>query len=212
MPDIVGESSAHDFVESSHTDMHSSLLELALRTAADAHRSQTRKASDVPYITHPCAVAMILQRAGYHDDELLAAAILHDVVEDTDVTLDDLQSIFPRRVCALVADMSEQKLDAQGQKRPWQVRKQDHLEHLRHAPSDAVALALADKVHNLSTIVFDLQNSPQVWERFSASPDELLRYNEAVANLADREDLVDERVHQLADEVRKLIAEIASQR
>ncbi len=176
-----------------------------MRLAADAHRSQTRKGTDIPYITHPCAVAMILLRAGFNDDQLLAAALLHDVVEDTDFTKDELRTQFPPRVCELVAAMTERKLDSQGQKRPWRIRKQEHLEHLRYASSEILALALADKLHNLSTIQFDLSTGVNVWGRFNAPRDELLGYYRAVAELVDLDSTDDSRVLQLADEVRRLL-------
>jgi (p)ppGpp synthase/HD superfamily hydrolase len=188
--------------------MHTPLIEHALRMAAEAHRTQTRKGTDVPYITHPCAVAMILLRAGYDDDELLAAALLHDVVEDTEVTLEDLRARFPSRTCELVAAMSERKVDEHGQKRPWRIRKEEHLAHLQHASPDLLALALADKLHNLSTMHIDLEADPQVWKRFNSSPEELLWYYRAVADLAERYATDDPRLIPLMKEVRGLTAAI----
>lgn len=194
-------------VLSSRSDMlHSPLLEQALRTAALAHRSQTRKATDIPYITHPCAVALALVRAGYQDDELLAAALLHDVVEDTDVTLADLQEQFSARVCELVAAMTEKKKDASGQTRPWRVRKEEKLASLRHAAPDVLALALADKLHNISTILFDLETGNETWLRFNSSPREFLWYYRAVADLAGDVGASDPRVVQLATQVKQLLA------
>jgi (p)ppGpp synthase/HD superfamily hydrolase len=188
--------------------MHSPLIELALRTAAVAHRSQMRKGSDTPYITHPSAVMMILLRSGFSDDELLAAALLHDVVEDTDITLEQLQWRFPPRVCDLVAAVTEKKLDDAGQKRPWHVRKADKLASLRTASPEVLALALADKVHNLSTVLFDLRNDAGIWSHFTGTPQETLRNYADVAALVDGQP--DARLQQLACEVRRLIAEIES--
>jgi (p)ppGpp synthase/HD superfamily hydrolase len=190
--------------------MHSPLLEQALRTAALAHRGQTRKASEIPYITHPCAVAMVLVRAGFQDDELLAAALLHDVVEDTETTLSDLQNQFPPRVCELVAALTEDKKDASGNERPWRVRKEEHLAHLRHAGADALALALADKLHNLATMVFDLEIDRTAWKRFKSKPEEAIWYYRAVADLANHNAADDERVQQLAAEVRRLVDAVDS--
>jgi (p)ppGpp synthase/HD superfamily hydrolase len=183
--------------------MHSSLLEQALRTAAAAHRSQTRKGSDTPYITHPCALVMILLRAGFVDDEVLAAALLHDVVEDTEITLAQLQAVFPERVCDIVGAVTEQKTDASGAKRPWHVRKAEKLEKLRHSSPEVLALALADKVHNLSTVLFDLQADDGIWSQFSGTPQEMLKNYGDVAALADA--VNDPRMLQLAGEVRRLI-------
>ncbi len=185
--------------------MHTPLIERALRMAADAHRSQFRKGTDIPYLTHPCAVAMILLQAGFTDDVLLSAALLHDVVEDTDVTMDELKARFPVRVCHLVADLSETKFDSAGQPRPWCIRKEEHLEHLRHASPDALALALADKLHNLSTMLLDLEADPDIWSRFNSSPKELLWYYRAAADLASSNGIDEERIQRLANEVERLI-------
>ena len=71
------------------------LVERAMRFAAKAHRHHHRKGSDLPYITHPAGAAMLLLKAGIDDDEILAAALLHDVVEDTEHTLEMLAADFP---------------------------------------------------------------------------------------------------------------------
>lgn len=189
------------------TTMHSPLVERALRLAADAHRSQFRKGTNIPYITHPCAVAMILVRAGFTDDELLAAALLHDVVEDTGVSMEELKSQFPPRVCELVAELSEEKTDSAGRARPWRVRKAEHLEHLRRGSRDALALALADKLHNLSTMHIDLETDPNIWCRFNSSPQDLLGYYRSVAELASSY-ANDEAIQRLAGEVDRLIVAI----
>ena len=128
-------------------------LERALRWAATCHHGQARKGSGVPYVQHVAAVAMILDRLGYGED-VVVAGLLHDVVEDCDVTLDDVRDRFGMEVAALVAHGSEVKLDATGTKRPWIDRKRDHLAALADAPPDARALVLADKLHNLASIAF----------------------------------------------------------
>ena len=133
------------------------LLERALRLSAVAHAGQSRKGSDLPYFSHPAAVALILARAGFSDDDVLAAALLHDVVEDTEVELADLEQAYPARVCGFVAAASEQKTDAAGQKRSWFDRKADHVGQVAAAPQAARAIVLADKIHNLQSMLFDLE-------------------------------------------------------
>ena len=88
-------------------------LERALRWSATCHAGQTRKGGDTPYFEHAAAVAMILDRAGF-DEDVVIAGLLHDVVEDTDATLDDVATRFGPDVSAMVRDCSEVKLDAQG--------------------------------------------------------------------------------------------------
>ena len=80
----------------------------ATEFAANKHRGQFRKGNlNTPYINHPIKVAYILERAGINDEEVLAAAILHDVIEDTDVTYSDIKNIFNERVADVVLEVSK---------------------------------------------------------------------------------------------------------
>ena len=148
-------------------------LERALRLAAQAHEGQVRKGSPVPYIEHPMAVAMILDRAGF-DEEVVVAGLLHDVVEDTHVTLDEIRSAFGDAVTEIVAGCSEIKLDSTGRKRPWSDRKRDHLEALKSANLPTRAVTLADKLHNLASIALDLAEGRPVWPSFNAPREDVL--------------------------------------
>jgi (p)ppGpp synthase/HD superfamily hydrolase len=161
-----------------------SLLEAALRTAAVAHREQVRKCSDVPYVTHSAAVALILARFGFTDEQLLAAALLHDVVEDTDITLDDLAKQFPPSVVATVAALSETKTGDDGHLRPWEDRKSEHLQHISAAPLSARAIALADKLHNMETMRLDLAAGTLSLSAFRAPPERLLWYYQSMIDTA----------------------------
>src|SRR5262249_44414333 len=132
------------------TDVFSELVHRALQVAAHQHRDQLRKGtSDVPYISHPAMVALLLQRVGFADETTLAAAILHDVAEDTDMTLPEIARDFGSAVADLVECVTETKKDAQGQPIDWAVRKEEKHRKLLAAPPPAKAIALADKLHNL---------------------------------------------------------------
>src|SRR4051794_25896442 len=155
--------------------LFSATLERALRWAAACHRGQVRRSSDVPYVAHVVAVAWILDRLGF-PEEVVVAGLLHDVVEDTEATLEQVHAQFGPRVAALVAACSEIKLDAQGRKRPWIDRKRDHLEALAAAPVEARAVALADKLHNLLSIQLDLHAGRPVWSTFHADRPQVLWY------------------------------------
>lgn len=185
----------------------SHLLERALRLAASAHAGQSRKGSDLPYITHPVAVALILARAGFVDEELLAAALLHDVVEDTPVELADLEQDFSDRVCEYVAAASEQKSDATGRRRAWSDRKADHVRQVAAAPLAARAIVLADKLHNLQSMLFDLQRGTGLWERFNAGPRQIIDYHRQMITAAARDDDV---LRPLADLARDLLDRLES--
>ncbi|MGD1992956.1 MAG: HD domain-containing protein, partial [Anaerolineae bacterium] len=115
---------------------YSDLYEEALRLAARAHQDQVRKTGSVPYITHPVHVSMILAQYGF-SEEVMAAALLHDVVEDQDVTLTEIEDQFGAHVAEIVDVLTEQKLDEQGSRRPWEIRKQEAVAHMRRASQEA---------------------------------------------------------------------------
>ncbi|QDU81227.1 Bifunctional (p)ppGpp synthase/hydrolase SpoT [Polystyrenella longa] len=190
--------------------IYSELVDRALRLSARAHRDQNRKASDLPYLMHPAAVTLILAQAGFEEeDNILAAALLHDVVEDTTVTLEELESkhIFPAEVIELVAELSEQKQDEKGNKIPWKPRKEHHLEVIRQSSDGACAIVLADKLHNLKSTLFDLEHEgPQVWDRFYSSEEEFLWYHHEMLSAADRDE---KRIQRLIQENRHLLNELA---
>ena len=189
--------------------LFSPLVERAMRIAAKAHRHHHRKGSDLPYITHPAHAAMILLRAGINEDEILAAALLHDVVEDTDHTFELLAAEFPPKVVQLVAAMTERKLDRDGRHRSWQERKDEHLRHIAGEPWEARAIVLADKLHNLGSMIVDLENGHDIWSRFNAPRDRILWYHREMVAVAEQEDA---RLKWLAGECRRLIESLDSQR
>lgn len=125
----------------------SSLVAAALEKARRAHAGQVRNGSGgMPYIEHPQAVAALLAEHG-HDDEVLAAALLHDVVEDSDTTVEELRDQFGDRVADLVAALSDdESID------DYRARKDEHRERVRAADGDAFAIYGADKLTNVRTI------------------------------------------------------------
>jgi (p)ppGpp synthase/HD superfamily hydrolase len=180
-------------------------FERALRLAASAHRDQVRKGSGIPYVEHPMAVALILDRSGF-DEEVVIAGLLHDLVEDTDVTLDEVRRSFGDRVKEIVDACSEEKLDAEGRKRPWLDRKRDHLEAVSRSNDEARAVVLADKMHNLISIQLDLLEGRPVWSSFNASRADVLCYYEGMLYACESDD---PRVTRLLDECRALLAEVS---
>jgi (p)ppGpp synthase/HD superfamily hydrolase len=162
-------------------------LERALRRAAEWHRTQERKGSGVPYFQHLVAVAMILDRHRFSEDVVIAG-LLHDAIEDAGTTHEQIACEFGTYVADLVAHCSEVKTDSAGRKRPWKVRKTDHLAALKHAPVDARAIVLADKLHNLLSVQVDLQEDPPIWPTFNASPSEVRWYYETTIKTVGVED------------------------
>jgi len=180
-------------------------LERALRWAALAHRGQTRKASETPYVQHVVAVAMILDRLGFAEDVVIAG-LLHDVVEDTNKSIVEVRAEFGDRIADVVAACSEHKLDGEGRKRPWIDRKRDHLEALAGAPVEALAVVLADKLHNLVAIACDLRDGRPVWSIFNAGRADVLWYYRTTVERSGG----DPRLEPLARKCRRILAEIES--
>jgi (p)ppGpp synthase/HD superfamily hydrolase len=179
-------------------------LERALRWAAVCHRDQVRKASDTPYVEHVMGVALMLDRLGFGEDVVIAG-LLHDLVEDTQVTLDQIKDRFGAGVAEMVGHCSEVKTDAAGRKRPWIDRKRDHLEALLQAPVEARAVVLADKLHNLVSIALDLREGREVWSRFNADRRQVLDYyRRTLQQLGGGED----RLETLAGRGLQVLAEV----
>ncbi|MSR58906.1 MAG: bifunctional (p)ppGpp synthetase/guanosine-3',5'-bis(diphosphate) 3'-pyrophosphohydrolase [Planctomycetaceae bacterium] len=181
------------------------VIERALRLASLAHRGQFRKATDIPYFSHPAAVAVILAGNGFTDEAVIAAALLHDVVEDTDIAWEQLQAEFPASIPEYVAALSETKQAADGTKRPWIDRKREHIAQVAAASLEVRAIALADKLHNLTTMLFDLTAGVDVWKRFNAPREQILWYHRVLADAAGQGD---PRLERLAAQCHSLIARL----
>jgi guanosine-3',5'-bis(diphosphate) 3'-pyrophosphohydrolase len=177
-------------------------LERAMRFAAQAHAGQSRKGSDTPYFEHLAAVALILDRAGFSEDVVIAG-LLHDVVEDTPVTFEQVAELFGDTVSDLVRHCSESKTDDQGRKRPWIDRKRDHIAALAHAPAEARGIILADKLHNLISIELDLREERPVWSQFHAVREQVVWYYHATIDVCGQGD---PRLEQLAMSCRDVLA------
>jgi (p)ppGpp synthase/HD superfamily hydrolase len=137
------------------------VIEKALQVASQAHEKQYRKCTNIPYITHPVAVGMILMKAGY-DDDIIAAGILHDTVEDTELSLEDIERIFGTKIANIVEGCSEPDKSL-----TWEERKEHTIELLKTASVDIRAVACADKLHNIRSIISDFeQHGDAVWGRF----------------------------------------------
>ncbi|MEH6954826.1 HD domain-containing protein [Neobacillus drentensis] len=104
-----------------------SIIQKAINFAAIAHKNQYRKSTDIPYITHPFAVGMILQEAKC-TDAVVAAGILHDTIEDTPTTFEELTEQFGAQIANLVLAASEHDKSL-----PWSVRKQHTIDSLKDA-------------------------------------------------------------------------------
>jgi (p)ppGpp synthase/HD superfamily hydrolase len=125
----------------------SELIARALAKATEAHAGQTRNGSGgLPYIEHPRMVAATLADLGY-DEATLAAALLHDVVEDSDTTVEDLRAEFGDEIADLVAALSDdESIDS------YRDRKDEHRRRVAAVDGDALAIYGADKLANMTTL------------------------------------------------------------
>lgn len=144
------------------------ILADAVAFAAKAHAGQVRKGTKTPYIVHPMEAAAVA--ATMTDDPVvLAAAVLHDVLEDTDCTADDVRRLFGPEVLALIEGDTEDKRADRPAAETWETRKQETVDYVKNrATVREKMIVLADKLSNLRAIYRDLSAmGPALWERFN---------------------------------------------
>lgn len=162
------------------------LIDRAIRTATYAHSGAVRKGTAVPYILHPLEAATIVTQVIAEqrgtapdamtpsDNFIIAAAILHDTVEDTDMTAEDIKTLFGPETAALVAAETENKRESLPAAETWKIRKTESIKHLAAASEEAKLVAFGDKLSNLRAIAADHRRlGDALWERFNQKdPDE----------------------------------------
>lgn len=135
--------------------------------AKKAHEGDYRKATNEPYIVHPYEVCLVASTLT-DDIDVLIAALLHDVVEDTDYTAEDIRAKFGDRVTGFVADESEDKMENMPKAMSWLIRKEKFLEHLKTAPVESKTICISDKISNLrSTAAMHREKGDKIWEAFN---------------------------------------------
>ncbi len=166
--------------------MLSERFSAAVTLAAQAHATQVRKGSGVPYIAHPLGVASLVLEFG-GDEEQAMGGLLHDVIEDGGPHyIQPIREQFGERVLAIVEACTDGVPDASGDKGPWKHRKERYLAHLAEASADALLVSCADKLYNARAILDDLLDptvGKTVFQRFSASQQETLWYYSELARI-----------------------------
>jgi (p)ppGpp synthase/HD superfamily hydrolase len=163
--------------------LYSPLIVRALELAAIWHVGQVRKnpTKQIPYIAHPAAVGFLLQKAGC-DDETIAAGILHDVVEDCGIPLEQVATETTPRVADLVRAVTEEPKEMD-----WEQRKAAYRDVLSRAPLEALAIAAADHISNNWSIVEMAASHPDVWSIFYASKQQRVNHEaEVLAIIEER--------------------------
>lgn len=148
--------------------LNTDLLDRAIIFAVQAHAGTERRGKGYPYIVHPMEAVEIVATMT-PDQELLAAAALHDTVEDTDVTLEQIRDLFGPRVASLVADESDQMPEGMTEEESWHARKQAAMDRLSRASREAKMVALGDKLSNMRAIARDYAvKGDALWSIFHA--------------------------------------------
>jgi len=148
--------------------MSEDMLDDVLKFATAAHGDQKRKYTGDPYINHPIAVAEIVETVP-HTKAMIAAALLHDVVEDTHVTLDQIEDRFGSEVSELVGWLTDISRPEDGNRR---TRKALDRLHSADAPAEAQTIKLADLIHNSISIA---EHDPNFWKVYKEEKVELLK-------------------------------------
>ena len=169
--------------------LDTSLLDRAIEFAVRAHAGTERRGKGFPYIVHPME-AMEIVATMTSDQELLAAAALHDTVEDTPVTLGEIRAAFGDRIAELVASESDAQVEG-SETDTWRARKQAGLQRLASASRDAKIVALGDKLSNMRAIARDYAlQGDALWALFHAPDpsDHAWRYHALADALRELED------------------------
>lgn len=137
------------------------LYERVLTVAVGAHKEQVRKHDGSPYVIHPIMVARILERSGF-GEEVQAAGLVHDVLEDTAMTEEDLRRLVSDEVVDIVTAVSEDK------DLPWEERKEHYIASVVAAGESVWAVSVADKIHNAESLITHYEKvGPAVWQVFN---------------------------------------------
>ena len=165
---LVGATKLNNEEAMANRPLDTTLLDRAIVFAVRAHAGTERRGKGFPYIVHPMEAVEIVATMT-PDQELLAAAALHDTVEDTDVTIEQIRTEFGERVASFVAAESDEPHQSRDSIENWRARKQAAINRIACASHDAKIVALGDKLSNMRAIARDYaQQGDQLWALFHA--------------------------------------------
>ena len=146
------------------------VIEKAYRLMLKAHGQQKRKTDNSPYVIHPLMVAKKLAQLDF-PDAVIAAAMVHDVLEDSDVTEQTLRQELGDEVVDIILPLSEDK------SLEWEERKKRYLEDVKNASIESKAVAIADKIHNLESLLASYKDlGPNIWTKFNRGRDQKINF------------------------------------
>lgn len=176
------------------------LIHNAIIFATQMHKNQIRKGTDIPYIVHPMEVMYILTENNCSRDVIIAG-ILHDVLEDTSATPQDIRRLFGEHVLSLVIS------ETQDATKPWKERRQNALLEIQSDNAEAQQVFCADKLSNIKSIYADkLAIGDAVFNRFNAPKSDIKWYYQSMAAALDKIDCYKMK-HELKEFVKKVFDE-----
>jgi (p)ppGpp synthase/HD superfamily hydrolase len=154
--------------------MRTNIIERAASFAADKHKNHTRKEGGLLYISHLVSVALILQKYNF-DEKIIAAGLLHDTLEDTETSENEILKNFGQDILELILQVTNDDTLS------WKEKKQKYVDTVKVASAGAQAIALADKMHNMKSLLTNLDElgPEKVWSFFNASKEDKLWFEEA---------------------------------
>ncbi len=160
---------------------HTPQIKKAIQYAARKHDGHKRLGAEgLPYITHLLSVALLVAEDGT-DDDVVTAALLHDAIEDTQTTQEELLAAFNERVAELVLEVTEKK------ELSWEERHERYLERLEAASDDALLIAIADKIDNIEDKLAALEREgPSFLKRFARRPQAYVEFYGKCLAIAER--------------------------
>lgn len=163
--------------------MYTYKVEQAIKAACVLHQDQLRKgAVPLPYISHLMAVVLIL-RDYTEDEDTLVAALLHDTLEDSDYTAEEMTEDFGATVTELVLPLTEPKYDGE-YKLTWREKKQSYLKQLKNSRSETLMIVAADKIHNFRSMVEEYHEDYERFRRdFWEQGEERLEFYQSLSNI-----------------------------
>ena len=175
-------------------NIKSNIIEKAIRISVEAHKNQTRKGDDLPYIVHPVMVALKLVKHNF-PDKVIAAALTHDVLEDTDYQEEELRKELGDEVLEII------KAVTNDDSLPWEEKKKKYVESVRNGSEGAKAVAIADKIHNLESLLMAYEEQgTSIWKRFNRGKEQKIWFENEVLKM-----LKGTWQHPLIDEYENLL-------
>ena len=154
-----------------------SLIEKAIRIIVTAHANQKRKNDGSPYVVHPLMVAIKLMKYNF-SDEVIAAALVHDILEDTDISEQELRDNLGNGVVDLVKMVTNDNFLS------WEDKKNKYIETVRNGSEEAKAISIAGKIHNAENFLFTYnQIGSEIWKKFSRGKEKKMWFEEEMLKM-----------------------------